>query len=51
MNYFKKKGQFFDATLQKGGFSVLEAKDLDRFKRSNSRKTLGNHSTLSISNN
>lgn len=52
MNYSKKNGQYFDASLQKGGVSSLDIKDLERtnMKRSNSRKTIGNHSTLSISN-
>jgi len=37
MNYSKKKGNFFDPTLQKGGNSSLDIKDHVR-KRSNSRK-------------
>jgi hypothetical protein len=51
MNYSKKKPQFFDAPLQKGGISSLEVKDVNRLKRSYSRKTMGNYSTLSITNN
>jgi hypothetical protein len=51
MNYFKKKPQFFDPPLQKGGISSLEVKDVDRLKRNNYRKTIGNYSTLSITNN
>jgi len=52
MNYSRKVGDFFDATLQKGGNSSLDLKDQSR-KRSGSRgrsgNTINNSNTVSVS--
>lgn len=52
MNYSKQKGEYFDPTLQKGGNSVLEEKDLkNSLKRSASKRRLNNYSMSAVGKN
>lgn len=49
MNYFRKVGDFFDPTLQKGGNSTLDLKDQSRRRSGSRRRSRGNTNNNSVS--